>query len=341
VLRALAALQFLPMGPALAEPSPTTLPRRIDVHFHYLPSDYLRAAEAAGYSKPDGMPAFPQWDAESAVAMMDRQNIGTGVLSVSSPGVHFGNVDAARKLARRVNEDGAQAVKDHPGRFGLFASLPVPDVDGSLEEIAHAFDVLGADGVVLLTNQGGVYLGDARLDPIFAELDRRHAVVFIHPTSPFCPGCSDLALGYPRPMLEFMFDTTRAVTNMLFAGTFDRFPNIRLIVPHAGAALPVLADRILALSSLAKPIPPNEFFAKLRSLYYDIAGYPIPRQLASLLQIAEPSHILYGSDWPFTPERLIDATSKNLSETLLLTDAMREQVCQKNAMGLFPRLRTL
>jgi 6-methylsalicylate decarboxylase len=335
ILGAVAGLPFMPLSGLLAQPSPP----RIDVHFHYLPPEYRRAAENAGHSHPDGMPGLPPWDPESAVAMMDRLNIGTGILSVSSPGIHFGDGDAARKLARYVNEEGALAMKNYPGRFGLFASLPLPDVDGSLEEITYAFDVLKADGVVLLTNQRGTYLGDKSLDPIFAELHRRQAVVFIHPTSPFCAGCLDLALGYPRPMIEFMFDTTRAVTNLLYAGTLDRFPNIKLIVPHGGATLPVLADRILATSPLIKPTSPDGFYAKLRSFYYDLAGPQVPRLLVPLLQIADPGRIMYGSDWPFTPEQRVAASAKNLFETSLFDDAMRQRVFQQNAINLFPRLQ--
>jgi 6-methylsalicylate decarboxylase len=329
----------MPVGAAMAQSSPNTLSRRVDVHFHYLPPKYRSAAEAAGHSHPDGMPGLPQWSSESAVGMMDRLNIGTGILSVSSPGIHFGDQDAARKLARYVNEEGAQAVMNYPTRFGLFASLPLPDIDGSLEEITYAFDVLKCDGVVLMTNQRGIYLGDKRFDRIFAELDRRRATVFIHPTSPFCPGCVDLALGYPRPMIEFMFETTRAVTNMLYAGTLDQFPNIKVVVPHAGATLPVLANRILALSQLIHPISPDVFYAKLRNFYYDLAGFPIPGQLSALLQVADPHRLMYGSDWPFTPEPVVAQGVRNLIETPLLDDQMRQRIFWQNAVGLFPRLR--
>jgi predicted TIM-barrel fold metal-dependent hydrolase len=339
-LGVMAGLTCLPITGISAQPTATTLPRRIDVHFHYLPPEYRRAAEAAGHSHPDGTPSFPQWDAESAVAMMDRLNIVTGILSVSSPGIHFGDENAARKLARYVNEQGADAMQKYPGRFGLFASLPLPHIDGSLEEIAYAFDVLRADGVVLMTNQRGIYLGDERFNKVFEELNRRRSVVFIHPTSPSCAGCLDLALGYPRPMIEFLFDTTRAVTNMIFAGTLDKFPELKIIVPHAGATLPVLADRIQATSRLIKPITSEEMNAKLRTFYYDLAGAPIPRLLGALLQTADPNRLMYGSDWPFTPESRVGVLAKMLVETSLLDDGMREKIYQLNAKKLFPRLST-
>lgn len=315
---------------------------KIDVHVHYLPPEYRRLAAEAGHSKPDGMPGLPEWSPERAVAFMDEMNIQAGVLSVSSPGVHFGNDEAARKLARYVNEAGAEAARKYPGRFGLFASLPLPDTDGALAEISYAFDELKADGVVLETNFDGVYPGDPKMDPVFAELDRRGAVVFIHPTAPSCPGCLDISMGYPRPMIEFIFETTRAVTNLILTGTLDKYPNIRIIVPHAGATLPVIADRVVGLSpalQLSRPITEEDFFGKLRGFYYDTAGFPVPRLLGALLQVADPTRIVYGSDWPFTPDPLVVKLAGRLAETPLLDDAARRQIYRENALALFPRFK--
>ncbi|MGO1075475.1 amidohydrolase family protein [Inquilinus sp. CA228] len=327
-------------GPAPGQPMAAALPPRIDVHAHYLPGFYREAAIAAGHEHPDGMPGLPKWDAGMAVAMMDQINIRTAMLSISSPGVHFGDDAAARTLARRVNEEAARAAADHPGRFGLFASLPLPDVDGALAEAAYAFDTLKADGVVIETNHHGVYPGDGRFDPLFAELDRRRAVVFMHPTSPHCPCCQTAGPAWPRPMLEFMFETTRAVTNLILTGTLDRFPGIRLIVPHAGAAVPVLADRVVGLApalQLPNPVEPDHVFAVLRGLYYDLAGFPLPRLLPALLQIADPGRILYGSDWPFTPLPIVARLAQAQDTTTLLDDATRRRVLHGNALTLFPR----
>ena len=215
---------------------------RIDVHFHYLSPEYREKMIDAVGGSPDGF-AAPHWSAEAALAMMDRMNIATGMLSVSSPGVHFGNDAKARLLARSVNEFAARTMGDHRGRFGGFASLPLPDVDGALEEIAYALDTLKLDGVVMLTNFNGVYLGDKRLDPVFDELNRRGAVVFIHPTSPIC--WQQSALGYPRPMIEFTFDSTRAVVNLIFSGTTTRCPKVRIHRAARGwhAAVPRAANR--------------------------------------------------------------------------------------------------
>lgn len=333
--------------------------RKVDVHAHYLPEQYREALLAAGHAKPSGMPGVPKWSVEQAISMMDRSGIEASLISVSAPGIYFGDAGAARKLARSVNEDGAKAVSMHPNRFGLFASLPLPDVDGALREIEHAFDNLKADGVVMCTNHGGVYLGDPRFDLVFAELDRRNARIFIHPNDPHCVCCQQEGkasgeskdsnenkflppIGYPYPMIEFMFETTRAVFNMILSGTLDKYPNLKIIVPHAGATIPVLADRVagaLPALGLAKPINREYVFKLLRGLYYDMAGFPIPRQLGALLQIADPKHIMYGSDWPFTPEPLAASLARLIDNTPLLTADMRNDFLRHNALALFPRLQ--
>ena len=314
---------------------------KIDVHVHYLPSDYRQAAEAAGHQHPDGMPRLPDWDVGMALSMMDGLNIRTAMLSVVTPGVHFGDDAAARALARSVNEQGAAAVTEHPGRFGLFGALPLPDVDGAVAEAAYALDQLGADGVVILTNQSGLYLGDPKLDPLMIELDRRKAVLFMHPSSPHCPGCLGLALGQPRPVLEFIFDTTRTVLHLLTTRTLDRFPGIRWIVPHAGGAVPVLADRIAGHASLLHaddPITPEYVFTSLKRLHYDLAGFPLPRLAPAALQIADPERLHYGSDWPFTPLDTVTQLAGELDATPLFDDALRRRIFTANSLALFPRL---
>ena len=312
---------------------------RIDVHSHYLPPGYREIAMAAMKGVPDGMPRMPDWEPESAIAMMNRQGIETAILSVSSPGVQFGNDDAARSLARSVNEFAARNARDHRGRFGTFASLPLPNIDATLEEIHYALDVLKVDGFVMLTNVSGIYLGDAKFDPIFDELNRRSAVVFIHPTSPPC--WENIALGFPRPMMEFPFDSTRAVTNLVLSGTLERCPNVRIIVPHAGGTLPFLAKRIGWMASamhLGKAGGPSGgFIAALRRLFYDTAGSSGDNSIASLLTLIDSSHMLYGSDYPFTPEAMVEEMIKELSSTRLLSADDRRAMEYENAMKLFPR----
>ncbi|MFK0121048.1 amidohydrolase family protein [Streptomyces sp. NPDC090994] len=282
-------------------------PGYLDVHAHFVTDSYVRQARAAGHELPDGVPAWPTWSAQAHLELMDRCSIETSMLSISSPGIHFGDDTAARRLAREVNEDGADTVRAHPGRFGLFASLPLPDTDGALEEIAYAYDTLGADGVVLETNTHGTYLGNPDLEPVWAELDRRGAVVFLHPTSPVC--WEQSALGRPRPMVEFIFDTARTVTDLLMAGTLGRYRNLTVIVPHCGGALPVLADRINGFMKMFMPAGTDapDAVEQLRRLYYDLAGPALPRQLPALLNLVGTDRLLYGSDHCWTPAAGVEA----------------------------------
>lgn len=249
--------------------------RRIDVHAHYLPEFYRQALAENGQSRPDGMPKIPEWSEASALQTMDTLGVQTAMLSISSPGVHFGDDGAARALAARLNDEGARLKRQNPNRFGFFAVTPLPDVDGAV----RALDRLDADGVTLETNFHGVYLGDEKLEPLYRELNARRAVVFLHPTSPSCPCCESLALGYPRPMLEFMFETTRSVSQMILSGVLQRFPDLRIVVPHAGAALPVLASRIESQHALLQGTSADEtlaanFKSEMAKLYYDLAGAP-------------------------------------------------------------------
>ncbi|MBD0419027.1 amidohydrolase [Streptomyces sp. TRM S81-3] len=312
----------------------------VDVHAHFVTDSYVRQARAAGHELPDGMPAWPGWSAEAHLELMDRNGIVTSFLSVSSPGVHFGDDAAARRLAREVNEDAARVAAARPGRFGFFASLPLPDVDGALAEIAHAFDELGADGVVLETNTHGVYLGDGRLEAVFAELGRRRAVVFLHPTSPAC--WEQTALGRPRPMVEFIFDTARTVTDLLMAGTLDRHPGLEVIVPHCGGALPVLADRVNGFMKLFQPSADGgapDAVEQLRRLHYDMAGPAFPRQIPALLSLVEPDRLLYGSDYCWTPAHGVDAHVAAVDAAPApVADADWRSLTTANARRLLPRL---
>ncbi len=203
-----------------------------------------------------------------------------------------------------MNDAGAELVRGHPGRFGYFATLPIPDIAASLAEMRRAFDELGADGVVLQTNTDGTYLGSPLFAPILAELNRRKATLFLHPTSPAC--FEALGLGRPAPLLEFPLDTTRTIVDLLYARSLQTNPDIKVIVPHGGAALPALIARIAAFANLPiiepRPASEAEVFETLERLYYDVAlsAHPVP--FAALRRIAPITQILFGSDWPFTPE---------------------------------------
>ncbi|KAL1872723.1 hypothetical protein Daus18300_004269 [Diaporthe australafricana] len=253
------------------------------------------------------------WTKEGHLEFMEKAGIAKSILSISSPGTHLmpGNDDLARRVTRECNEYGAELKRQHPDKFGFWASLPLPDVKGSLEELNYASDVLNADGITVTTNMHGVYMGDRVLDRVFEEVNRRHAAVFIHPTSP-CIGDGHTAHAasplnhYPNPMFEFFFDTARAVINMFMTGFVDRFPNITVIVCHAGGALPPLIERMttVATAVLGHPAEFNTEAVKQifgRQFYFDLAGYVFPDQIHGLLRYVNASRLLYGTDYPFTP----------------------------------------
>jgi predicted TIM-barrel fold metal-dependent hydrolase len=327
-------------SPAAAVAGPVTraIPK-IDVHAHYLPADYRQALIDNGQSMPDGFPVLPTWSPEAHLAMMDTVGIGTAMLSVTSPGALFGQDPVV--WSRRINEAGAKTVRDHPGRFGFFATLPLPNVDAALTELRYAVDTLKADGVVVMTNFNEIYLGDARFDPLFAELDRRRSVMFIHPTSPACYQAT--ALGYPRPILEFLLDTTRAVSNMVLNGTLAKYPNIRVIVPHCGSALPSIADRIAGFAGIfplgGQQPHAIDVIGTLQRLTYEVgAGYPFPRQFPGLLSLVDPAQIVYGSDFPYGGLPGIQANVESLYNTPLLKEIQLRGILRFNALRLFPRL---
>ncbi|HEY1652946.1 MAG TPA: amidohydrolase family protein [Acidimicrobiales bacterium] len=310
-------------------------PNAIDVHAHYIPDSYRKALLENGHGQPDGFPQIPAWSAEEHVAAMDRLGIVTSLLSISSPGVHLGDEAATRDRTREVNEAGQRAVVDHPGRFGLFASLPLPDIDAAIAEIAYCCDTLDVAGFTLLTNVGGTYLGDHAFQPIFDELDRRRARLFIHPTSPAC--WEQTSLGRPRPMVEFFFDTTRAVVDLVLNGTVARHPAIEFLIPHAGATLSMVADRVNVFSLLLDVDPGVDVLRDVGRLHFDLAGFPLPRQLDALLTLTTLDHLHYGSDYPFTPEFAAEMAAARLAEAGdppgSLLDALRA-----NTEHLFPAL---
>lgn len=313
----------------------------IDVHSHYLPPAYYQALAEAKLVTLDGGFPVPQWSEELALAHMDKHQIETSIVSVSSPSVGFLKSPQARqKLARDINEFAGDLVKRQPRRFGALATLPLPDMPMALAELAYALDHLHLDGVVLETNVHGIYLGDPRLDPLFAELNRRKAKVLLHPTSPAC--FEAVGLGRPAPILEFPMDTTRTVTDLIFAGTLTRYPDIRMIIPHAGGALTALAHRVASFSTLPflKQKPEGgaaEVRKVLASLYYDLAGSATEGAVQSLRQITSASHILFGSDFPFTPAAGITANVEGFRNLKALTPQEHEDMARNNALGLFTR----
>lgn len=306
-------------------------PRRIDVHHHMVPSSYAQWLRDRGLAA-GGLP-IPDWSPEASLELMDARGVETAILSVSTPGVHLGNDAEARARAREVNELAAKVVHDHPARFGFFATLTLPDVDGALAELAHALDTLRADGVVLLANSRGVYLGDPRLDPLFDELDRRRAVIFVHPS--ILPGIEPL-LDVPPFVADFLLDTTRAAIGLARSGTLDRCSDLKVILSHAGGFVPYAAYRIsMAASAAGNPL---DGLARLKRFYFDTALSGSPTALPSLLAFAEPDHVLFGSDFPYAPAGVVGAFT-GMYEGFSLEGARRASIDRRAAEGLFPRLQ--
>ncbi|WGM45910.1 hypothetical protein KOAAANKH_00775 [Brevundimonas sp. NIBR10] len=317
--------------------STTAQPGWIDVHHHLIPPAFTAAMARHGIPEVAGAP-LPAWSARESLSTMDAFGIGTALLSLSAPGVHFGDDREACDLARACNEFAAETRETHPGRFGFFATLPMPLTEAACREAIHALDVLKADGVVLLASTNGIFLGDARFEELMAELDRRRTVVFVHPN--VHPTSLDLGLDLPAFFVEFLCDTTRAATNMIFKGVIERYPNIRFILSHAGGFLPYVAWRLSlanAMPSLARHAPHGVLHA-IRSFYFDTALSPSPWAMGALKALVDPSHILFGSDFPFAPRVAVGLETRSLQELSVFTEAERVGVVRDHALSLFPYL---
>lgn len=298
---------------------------RIDVHQHLVPKPYARWLRSHGVDAPGGRP-LPDWSLAAALELMDRQGIATAILSLTTPGAYLDDGSDAAYVARQANEYAAQLAADHPGRFGFFATLTLPDVKAALAEAAHALGGLSADGVMLLANSSGVYLGDPAFDPLMAALDEHAAVVFVHPAQ--LPGPA--VEGIPPFAADFLLDTTRTAYNLVKHDVPRRFPRIRFILAHAGGFVPYAAHRlaITAFNDTGRDL--RQILDDLAGFYFDTALSASPAALPSLLAFAKPGHVLYGSDWPFAPE---------LAVAYFNTWATDEAINHGNARELFPRLK--
>lgn len=337
VLAAAAGGAFLPAGMLGAlPPAAVAALDLVDVHHHIWPPAYMNKARNRVVAQAQGyLPArVLEWTPERSIAEMDRGGAATSIVSISTPGVWFGKAEDARVLARQCNEYAARLASDYPGRFGFFAAIPLPDAEGSLREIAYAFDVLRADGIGLMTSYDDKWPGDRAFAPVFDELNRRKAVVYLHPTAPAC--CRDLIPNVPQSTTEYPHDTTRAVTSLLFSGSFTRLPDIRFIVSHGGGTVPMLAARIArrtVVKELADRVPKGVEY-ELRRLYYEIVtdqpGF------AALKSLVPSSQILFGSDYPYGE---VDATAREM-RNLGLSPSDLQAIARGNALAMFARIRT-
>ncbi|KAK5470982.1 hypothetical protein LTR20_001244 [Exophiala xenobiotica] len=295
------------------------------------------------------MPAIPEWSMESHLEMMKAVNITKSILSISSPGTVLvpGNNELTRKVTKYCNDYGADMKKQKPEQFGFFASLPLTDVEWCLKEIPRALDELDADGFVVMTNFGGSYLGDKAFDPIFDELNRRKAKVFMHPTTPCLKtGTAATPLpDFPRPMFEFLFDTARAVINLFLSGTVTRCPNVSFLVPHVGGTFPPLINRFSGFAAAVKipgvdsAVNPDWVKERLnKQFYFDSAGWAFSEQMKGMLEYVTVDRMLYGSDFPFTSlshvQFLSDQHEKYLPE-VFPNEEDQQKLCSQNALRLF------
>ncbi len=291
----------------------------IDVHHHILPPRFVseQRDEILYYARD---PALLDWTPARALEQLDRFEIDTAYTSLGVPGA------SDPGLARACNEYAAELARDHPGRFGVFASLPLPRIDASLAELSFALDELGADGVGLLSNYGGRHLGDPGFAPLLEELDRRSTVVHVHPIAP--PACRGALAGYPDPFLEFPFDTTRTVTSLLYAGAFARWPRISFIFSHGGGAVPMLSQRIAALAQMTGSV--SDPLGQLARLHVDAVTTTSRAAFAAATELLGHERMLFGSDYPYVP---IAATAEGL-RALGLDTATLEGIARRNALNL-------
>jgi len=324
----------LGLGAAGAAISPARVqaqakPSRIDVHHHIVPP-MQRQANIARRGGSGG----PKWSVQMSLDDMDKGGVAKSITSILNPGPWYGKIDEeSRKLARECNEYAAKLRSDHPTRFGLFAAIAPPDVEGSLREIAYAMDTLKADGIALWTSYDGKYLGDESFVPVFEELNRRKAVVYTHPTTAAC--CGKVVDGIPPSAIEYATDTTRTVGSLIFgkAGTAFKFPDIKWIWSHSGGTIPFLTSRFERLAFERKM--PNGPMPVLQKHYYEIAQGNTQSQLAALMKMVNISQVMFGSDYPFREAK--EAVDGELAYKF--SEADMRAIDYENAVRIMPQLK--
>jgi 6-methylsalicylate decarboxylase len=306
------------------------IPHRIDVHHHIVSPGFV--AELKSLLQPPTL----NWTPERSIEDMDKAGVATAITSVTTPGVWIGDHEQGRRLARDSNDYAAKLAADYPGRFGIFAAVPLPNIEASLREIAYGLDVLKADGIALFTSYRDNWLGDPAFEPVMAELNRRKAVVFVHPEAPLC--CRGLLPGVHEHVLEYGFDTTRAITRILFSGTALRYRDIRWIFSHGGGTTPFLAERLVRAPGMNKSLAqyvPDGVMAELQRFHYDVAQIAHPMALAALTRLVPISQMLWGTDFPF---RFGTEYVKGLADFGFSAEDLRK-IDRENALRLLPRWR--
>ena len=307
----------------------------IDVHSHIITPEFVSALDKEGRLLDEGFP-LPKWDAEAQLKWMDEAGIAKSVLTMAAPN------PTSAAVIRQVNEAAARLKREHPDRFMFCAALPLPDVDAAIEEARYALDVLGADGIKLATNANGQYLGAPELDTLFSFLNERKAVVILHPHRPE-PVNRLVMQQTPLAMQEYLSETTRAVSNMISRNVLARYPNVKVVVPHCGAYLPLMVPRMKSLTPVMQAnrlVGDIDWEANLAALYHDLAGAHSPEVIRMLLTITTPDHLLYGSDYPYVAPQVLTQSLQRMQQYLTTEPDLapyKEMILHKNAewlMGL-------
>ncbi|AVQ34808.1 amidohydrolase family protein [Staphylococcus kloosii] len=306
---------------------------KIDMHSHYISPGFAQFLDDYFDGQGDGVPT-PHFSIDNYLSLMQEADIDYGVLSISSPHLSAAPDEEMLKLTEEVNDYGANLTKSYKDKIGFFASLPLPLVEESVRAIDYALDVQNAHGFTLPTNARGIYLGDQRLDDILAKLNERHALVAIHPNEPK-PINDDIKAEILTPLMEFFFDTTRTIIFMNQNNVFSRYPNIKWIVPHSGALLPIIVQRVdMGNKMFDVENQPDDLEQTMQSLYFDLAGKVLPHQLPTLLTMVDENKIVYGADAPYTTDNVVKLLNDELESSSLLTDEQRQKLFYDNAQNL-------
>ncbi|MBQ7198994.1 MAG: amidohydrolase, partial [Selenomonadaceae bacterium] len=282
----------------------------------------------------EGFP-LPKWSVDEHLKFMDDADVDFTVLSMATPHIYNGadKEKISCEVAREINLEFASICRHYPDKFGFVATLPMPSVEGSIAEIKFAMEQLGALGVKVASNSDGVYLGDERLDPIFAELNSRKALVILHPSPAKKLPREGVVTGKVMAMYEYPADTTRAVLNLLSNGTLKKFPSLKFVVPHCGSFLPYMKQRagaMFQMLSAMKIMDAVDVAAGLKNLYFDLAGDPMPEQMEMLLKISDVDHLIYGSDYPYVPAQ-VWLKKKSALDAELVNRRWTEKIYIENA----------
>lgn len=314
----------------------------VDTHQHVIPQVYREALARVGVLGSGENP-WPDWSVARMLELMDRFGIDAVMTSIASPGAYFGDVAFTRRVVRQANEAMAAIVAERPKVFGALALVPLPDVGAAIREVEYALDTLKLDGINLLSHTGERYLGHPEEDELYAELDRRKAVVFVHPLR--APQAGMARYSFPAGYTELVFDTTRAIANLLYNGTLEKFPGIRFVMSHAGGVAPFLLFRLGGLDDDPKVREriPQGVAAYLNRLYYDIAQSAAPVSLRALMEVADPSRIVFGTDYPSARnvEKVMKDTVAAVHDFDGFDEALRRKVMFQNAVRLYPRFAGL